>query len=60
MTKLELMRLFERYDGEVSMSDFSSEELELLLGCKDEDDFKRQYFAYYDDVKSSALKKQDW
>ena len=56
------MRLFEEYDGEVSMSDFAPEELEDIarLYETDSEAFKRKYFEFHDDVKSPSLKKQDW
>lgn len=56
------MRLFEEYDGEVSMSDFAPEELEEMLGYKLEelDALKKKYFDFYDDVKSQSLRRQDW
>ena len=37
MTERDLMRLFEEYDGEISMSDFAPDELEEMLGCKPEE-----------------------
>lgn len=57
-----VMSVFEDFDGEVSMSDFSVEELEMLTGYDEANTkkFKREYFDFYDDVKSSSLKKQDW
>lgn len=60
--KRSLMSVFEDFDGEVSMSDFTVEELETLTGYDKADatKFKRDYFDYYDDIKSSSLKKQDW
>lgn len=62
MTERDLMRLFEEYDGEVSMSDFTTEELQDMLGYEtdDLDELKRRYFDFYDDIKSPALRKQDW
>lgn len=62
MTERDLMRLFEEYDGEISMSDFSPQEWEEMLGYKLEevDELKKKYFDFYDDVKSSSLRKQDW
>lgn len=66
-SKLELMRLFDSYDGEADEGDFSPEELqELLAGLADGEEpltaeaFKRKYFEYYDDIKDKSLKKQDW
>ena len=29
-------------------------------GALPRESFKEKYFAYYDDVKSKSLKKQDW
>lgn len=62
MTERDLMRLFEEYDGEVSMSDFTPSELEEMLGYRAEeiDAVKKKYFDFYDDVKSPSLPKQDW
>lgn len=56
------MRLFEEYDGEVSMSDFTTAELEDMLNYKltDVQALKKKYFEFYDDVKSPSLPKQDW
>lgn len=61
-TRRSLMSVFEDFEGEVSMSDFTVEELEQLTGYaqKDNTKFKRDYFDYYDDIKSHTLKKQDW
>lgn len=62
MTERDFMRMFEQFDSEISMSDFSPQELEEMaqLYESDSDAFKRRYFEFYDDVKSSSLKKQDW
>lgn len=62
MTERDLMRLFEEYDGEISMSDFAPDELEEMLGCKPEElaELKKKYFDFYDDVKSPSLPRQDW
>ncbi len=67
MSQLDLMKLFSQYEGEVSMSDFSPEELqEYLSYAKSEDaplspaEWKAKYFEFYDDVKDKSLKKQDW
>lgn len=59
MSEAELYKFFSSYDGGADLSDFSPEELEQLLG-EQKKDFKQSYFEYYDDVKSSSLKKQDW
>lgn len=62
MTERDFMRMFEQFDSEISMSDFTPQELEEMaqLYESDSDAFKRRYFEFYDDVKSSSLKKQDW
>ena len=62
MTERDFMRIFESYDGEISMSDFSPEELEDIarLYETDSEAFKRKYLEFHDDVKSPSLKKQDW
>ena len=62
MTERDFMRIFESYDGEISMSDFSPEELEDIarLYETDSEAFKRKYFEFHDDVKGPSLKKQDW
>ncbi|MBP5242062.1 MAG: hypothetical protein J6Z36_00045 [Clostridia bacterium] len=67
ITKLDLMRLFESYDSEIDLGDFSPEELEELFDSLTEEprpqtpaEFKRRYFEFYDDVKDKSLKKQDW
>ena len=62
MTERDFMRIFESYDGEISMSDFSPEELEEIAHLYETDieAFKRKYFEYHDDVKDRTLRKQDW
>lgn len=67
MSQYDLMKLFEEYDGEISESDFTPEELEeyLRYAAGDEKplsprEWKARYFEYYDDIKDKSLKKQDW
>ncbi len=67
ISKLELMRLFDSYDGEIGEGDFSPAELEErlkeLAGGEEPlsaEEFKRRYFEFYDDVKDKSLEKQDW
>lgn len=68
MSKLDLLKFLETYEGEVELSDFTPDELsELLERMQSEDgkpltkeEFKRRYFEFYDDVKDKSLKKQDW
>jgi len=66
-TKLEILRMFEEYEDDIDLSDFSPDELEEMLSRFTEEDrpvtpeeFKKKYFEYYDDVKDKTLKKQDW
>ncbi len=67
MTERDIMRLFEKYDGEVSMSDFTPDELADLIAAETEEElpvsFKEKYFSKYDDVKvagSKKLSRLDW
>ncbi|MBQ8658020.1 MAG: hypothetical protein IJ506_02700 [Clostridia bacterium] len=69
MSRLDLLKFLERYGDETDISDYSPDELqELIERMKNGDEpvpltkeqFKRRYFAYYDDVKDKSLKKQDW
>ncbi len=67
MSQLDLMKLFSRYDSEVSEGDFSPEELQEYLSYAEGQEsplspaeWKKKYFEFYDDVKDKSLKKQDW
>lgn len=67
MSRYDIMKLFDSYDGEISEGDFTPEELEEYLAfARGQDappspaEWKERYFAYYDDVKDKTLKKQDW
>lgn len=61
MNERELMKLAETLD-EFSMSDYTVEDLENMREKSEDEyaEYKRKYFAYYDDVKDKTLKKQDW
>ena len=66
MSQYDLMKLFSRYDSEISEGDFTPEELEAYLaewagkeGAPSPAQWKRAYFETYDDVKDKSLKKQD-
>ena len=61
MNERELMKLAETLD-EFSMSDYTVEDLENMRERSEDKyaEYKRKYFAYYDDVKDKTLKKQDW
>lgn len=67
MSDYDMMKLFSQFDGEVSESDFTPEELQEYLDYRDGAEkplsiaeWKRAYFEKYDDVKDKSLKKQDW
>lgn len=58
--KNKLLNKIQNLDEEFKLCDYSVKELEDLLAIKKNKKFKEQYFEFYDDVKSSSLKKQDW
>ncbi|MBQ9118211.1 MAG: hypothetical protein IJY11_03305 [Clostridia bacterium] len=68
MSKLDLLKFLQTYGEEVSLADFTPEQLQEYIDelAQKEDlpmtpeAFKEAYFAYYDDVKDKTLKKQDW
>ncbi len=67
MSKLDLLKLLESFEGEVEIADFSPEELQEILERlqngdepMSQEEFKKKYFEFYDDVKDKTLKKQDW
>lgn len=69
MSKLELLKFLESYDGEVEPADFTPDELQELIDRMQSDgeslsltkeEFKKKYFEYYDDVKDKSMKRQDW
>lgn len=64
ISKLDLMRLAQSYDGEFNLADFSYEELEEMLNPLDTsmniEDIRRRYFEYYDDIKDRTLDKHKW
>lgn len=65
MTEKDIMKLFAKFDGEISMSDFSTEELIELYEAESGEDlpvsFKEKYFAKYNDIKTHTInKKYDW
>ena len=63
-TNWDLMKLSSAFDGEFCLSDFTSDELDELLGMLDEgdtvEDVRRKYFEFYDDVKDRTLEKHKW
>ncbi|MGN1053414.1 MAG: hypothetical protein ACI4SH_08525 [Candidatus Scatosoma sp.] len=71
MSKLDLLKLLQSYGEEAEIADFSPDELQEMLSRMNADgellnkplskeEFKKKYFEFYDDVKDSSLKKQDW
>lgn len=62
MNKNDLLKLSEYFDEGISLSDYTPQELEEMLEIfkSDKEKFKQKYFDFYDDVKHSSLKKQDW
>ena len=63
MSEYDLMKFYAQFEGEVSESDFTPDELQAYLSagkpCTPAE-WKRAYFEKYDDVKDKSLKKQDW
>ena len=62
MNEYELMKLSEKEDEAINLYDFLPEQIEMLEKLKAEAlaEFKKSYFEFYNDVKDSSLKKQDW
>lgn len=61
MTEYEILKYLEKYDEDIKFCDFTVDELNQLGGeVQNYERYKEKYFEFYDDVKSSSLKKQDW
>lgn len=64
ISKLDLMKLSELYDGEFCLADFTEEEIGRLLGNIEEgmsvDQIREKYFEFYDDIKDRTLEKHKW
>ena len=61
MTEYEILKHLEKCDEDIKLCDFSVDELNRLNGnVENYERYKEKYFEFYDDVKSSSLKKQDW
>lgn len=62
MNDKELLKLSELYDEAVNLYDYTPQEIEELAKLKQNSSktFKEKYFEYYDDVKSSSKKHEDW
>ncbi len=63
ISKLELMRLSDTYDGEFDFADFSEEELREILDADElpsREELRERYFAEHDDVKDRTLAHHRW
>ena len=64
ISKWDLMRLAQEYEGEFSLSDFTADEIEELLRPVDAatsvEEIRRRYFEFYDDIKDRTLEKHKW
>ena len=63
MNKLDLLKFFSQYEGEVSEGDFSVSELIEATSTNKEQtkkEFEDEYFSYYDDVKDRVRGHEDW
>ncbi len=63
MNKLDLLKFFSQYEGEVSEGDFSVSELIDATSTNKEQtkkEFEDEYFSYYDDVKDRVRGHEDW
>ena len=56
------LKIIQSYDEDFKLSDYTPDELEQIISAYQTADhkFKDKYFSFYNDVKSSSLKKQDW
>lgn len=63
MSKLDLLKFFSQYEGEVSVADFTVAELTEQIGGereKTQKEVEDEYFSYYDDVKDRVRGHEDW
>ena len=64
MNKLDLLKFFSQYEGEVSEGDFTVTELIEATSPEDKKqtkkEFEDEYFSYYDDVKDRVRGHEDW
>ncbi len=64
VSKWDLMKLSQAFDGDFDPSDFTQEELDELLGltenCGTIEEVREKYFEFYDDVKDRTLHKHKW
>lgn len=63
MNKLDLLKFFSEFDGEISEGDFTVEELTEAVGGKKnktQKEIQDEYFEFYDDVKDRVRGHEDW
>ncbi|MBO4990191.1 MAG: hypothetical protein J6D37_07670 [Clostridia bacterium] len=63
ISRWDIMRLSEQYDGEFNFADFSEEELKELLELEEplsKEELRERYFAEHDDVKDRTLSLHRW
>ena len=63
ISKLDLLKLAQSFDGEFSLADFTEEELAAMLNITETDtpdEVRRKYFEFYDDIKDRTLEKHKW
>lgn len=63
MNKLDLLKFFSEYEGEVNEGDFTVDELLVATSTDKEQtkkEFEEEYFSYYDDVKDRVRGHEDW
>lgn len=56
------LKIIQEYDEDFKLCDYTPDELEELINTykNSNEKFKDKYFSFYNDIKSSSLKKQDW
>ncbi len=58
------MRLSDTFDGEINFADFTPEELQELFSPLPEgatnDEIKKRYFSFYDDIKDKSQPFHKW
>ena len=62
MNEKELLKLSEIYDEAINLYEYTPEEIQEIIKSKQKDckSFKDKYFDYYDDIKTSSKKHEDW
>lgn len=63
ISRWDVMRLSEQYDGEFNFADFTEDEIRELLGRTvplTKEQLRELYFAEHDDVKDRTLSHHRW